>query len=111
MQQRPMPNTKVIVMKKIALAIMFSISSTSFACAFDTDCSPGSKCVKGRSEIYGICAGGIAPGNRNDRQPVTAPLDINRTYGNTCSFDTECGPGSRCAKSSGAIQGVCVGGR
>lgn len=83
----------------------------SFACAFDTDCSPGSKCVKARGELYGICAGGLFPGNKNDQQPVDAPLDINGTYGNTCSFDTDCGPGSKCAKDGGAIEGVCIGGR
>lgn len=27
-----------------------------------------------------------------------------------CSFDTDCSPGSRCAKASGSIHGVCEGG-
>ena len=93
---------------KALLVVAILAPATSLACSFDTDCSPGSKCVKGRGEIYGICAGGISPGNRNDQQPVYAPLDINRTYGNTCSFDTDCGPGSRCAKDSGSISGVCI---
>ena len=48
------------------------------------------------------------PGNQYDREPVYAPLDVNRTYGNTCQFDTECGPGSKCAKSVGSINGTCV---
>jgi hypothetical protein len=93
---------------KSLFVVLFLIPSVSFACSFDTDCSPGSKCIKASGAIYGICAGGIFPGNKNDRQPVYSPLDINRTYGNTCSFDTDCGPGSRCMKDSGAINGVCI---
>ena len=89
-------------------ALAFLFASTSFACSFDTECSVGSRCIKTNGNIYGACVGGMSPGNRNDQQPVYAPLDPNRTYGNTCSFDTECGPGSVCAKSNGNIQGVCL---
>lgn len=78
------------------------------ACSFDTDCSPGSKCVKGTG-IYGICAGGLFPGSSHDRQPVFDPLDPNRTVGNTCSFDTDCGSGNRCSKGT-SIYGTCVRG-
>ena len=80
-------------------------------CSFDTDCQPGSRCLKAPGAIYGVCGGGISPGNTYDRQPVYDPLDPNRTVGNTCSFDTDCGPGNRCLKGSGAIYGVCVRGR
>ena len=91
-----------------ALILMLVVTVTpTFACSFDTDCSPGSKCVKSSGNIYGICAGGLFPGNSNDSQPVSAPLDLNQTYGNTCAFDTDCGPGSRCSKGSG-IYGVCA---
>ena len=83
-------------------------SAPAGACSFDTDCSPGSKCVKAPGNIYGVCAGGIFPGNKYDQEPVYAPLDLNQTYGDTCSFDTDCGPGSKCAKSMGSIYGVCV---
>lgn len=96
---------------KAFLVIATLIPITSFACSFDTDCNPGSKCVKDRGEIYGICAGGLFPGNRNDQQPVRSSLDVNGTYGNTCSFDVDCGPSSKCAKERGAIDGVCVKGR
>jgi hypothetical protein len=96
-------------MKKIyiVLIILLSIPFSSYACQFDTDCSPGSKCVKSSGSMYGVCAGGILPGNTNDRQPVYSPTDPNRTYGNTCQFDTDCGPGSRCIKD-GSIYGVCA---
>lgn len=96
---------------KTLVALVLFVPTISFACSFDVDCSPGSKCVKARGELYGICAGGLFPGNNNDRQPVRAPLDINQTYGNTCSFDVDCGPGSKCLKDRGAIEGVCVRGR
>lgn len=83
------------------------ISNGAFACAFDTDCQPGSKCAKATNAVYGVCVGGLMPGNSNDRRPVTDPLDVNRTYGNTCSFSTDCGPGSMCMKDGG-IYGTCM---
>lgn len=93
-------------MKYLALVLLL-LASPALACSFDTDCQPGSQCLKSSGSIYGICAGGLSPGNRNDRQPIVAPLDINKSYGNTCSFDTDCGPGSRCAKGA-SIYGVCM---
>lgn len=93
-------------MKKWLICLL--IATPAFACQFDTDCNPGSKCAKANGAIYGVCKGGIAPGNTNDRKPVTAPLDLNKTYGNTCGFDTDCGPGSVCKKDSGSIKGVCL---
>lgn len=89
-----------------AICVLVLANSPSFACSFDTDCSPGSKCIKGGG-IYGVCAGGLFPGNENDSRPVYDPLDPNRTVGNTCSFDTDCGPGNKCLKSSGSIYGTC----
>lgn len=98
----------IILMRYIlAVFILFASSSAALACQFDTDCFPGSGCLKSAYSIYGVCAGGISPGNSNDQQPVTSPLDPNRTYGNTCSFNTDCGPGSTCFKSGG-IYGVCI---
>ena len=90
----------------VGLALWLTISSAT-ACSFDTDCSPGSRCLKAPGSIYGVCAGGLFPGNSNDRQPVYSPLDLNKTYGNTCSFDVDCGPGSSCLKE-GSIYGVCI---
>jgi hypothetical protein len=89
-------------------ALAFAGVAPAYACSFDTDCTPGSKCMKERSALYGVCLAGIAPGNKHDRQPVYAPLDPNRTYGNTCSFDTDCGPGSACVKEAGSIYGACL---
>ena len=94
----------------IFLTLIFTVSclSQAFACEFDVDCEPGSRCVKARGAIYGVCVGGILPGNLHDRVPVYDPLDLNGTYGNTCSFDIDCGPGSVCVKSPGSIYGTCM---
>jgi hypothetical protein len=78
------------------------------ACWSNLDCELGSKCLKVRGDMYGICAGGSQPGNSNDREPVTAPMDRNNTYGNTCSSDFDCGLGSTCFKERGHMDGVCV---
>ena len=106
------------------LTVTSVIASGSFACSFDTDCNVGSKCVK-NGGLYGVCQGGMSPGNAFDREPVYNPLDLNtgsrrngsdgdarnrmdsdRTYGDTCSFNTDCGVGSRCVKNGG-LYGVC----
>lgn len=93
----------------IAMLVTGALAMTTdaaVACQFNTDCNPGSQCVK-NGGLYGVCAGGIQPGNDNDRQPVYSPMDPNRTTGNTCQFNTDCGPGAQCAKTSG-IYGVCM---
>lgn len=97
---------KLLFFALAALAI-FIHQEVAIACQFDTDCNPGSKCLKASGSIYGACVGGISPGNSNDRVPVYSPIDPNRTYGNTCQFDTDCGPGSTCVKSGG-IYGTCM---
>ena len=93
----------------VAVLVSLGISTgAAWACMFDTDCAVGSKCIKSQGSIYGVCAGGLFPGNKYDQQPVYDPLDLNRTVGNTCSFNIDCGPGSLCLKSMGAIEGVCI---
>ena len=101
---------KIIILSFLVLVLNISIITTVRACSFDTDCEPGSKCLKKSGSIYGVCVGGISPGNSNDRRPVYSPRDINGTYGNTCSFNTDCGPGYVCVKSGG-IYGTCMRGR
>lgn len=95
------------LLSSVVLAVLL-FPAISFACSFDTDCDVGSKCIKQSGQIYGYCAGGLNPGNDSDKRPVRDPLDINKTAGNTCSFNTDCGPGSKCLKESGHIKGVCV---
>jgi hypothetical protein len=98
-----------ILKSLLVAALVFPMAV--MACSFDSDCSPGSRCTKASGAIYGVCEGGISPGNSNDRQPpVHSPLDINGTYGNTCSFSTDCGPSSVCEKQSG-VKGVCTRGK
>ncbi|QUT04069.1 hypothetical protein KFK14_13020 [Sphingobium phenoxybenzoativorans] len=96
------------IITSIILLTAAALSDLAAACSFNTDCQPGSQCLKQSGQIYGICAGGLNPGNSNDRVPVQSPLDTNGTYGDTCSFNTDCGPGSQCMKRSGSINGVCV---
>ncbi len=62
------------VIQKFALVVALLASPAALPCSFDTDCDPGSKCLKRSGSIDGVCAGGISPGNRSDRQPVKAPL-------------------------------------
>jgi len=92
----------------LAVAVFLVFPGHAYSCQFDTDCSVGSVCLKSSGSLYGVCVGGLSPGNKNDKTPVYSPTDINGTYGNTCSFDVDCGIGSVCIKSSGSITGVCM---
>lgn len=85
--------------------ILFAFPLSALACSFDTDCEVGSKCVKERGKLKGVCTGGMSPGNSNDQDPYYDP--IKKGIGDTCSFDTECEIGLRCAKDGGSLYGVC----
>lgn len=91
----------------IAVTLGLLLSTPLLACQFDTDCFPGSTCVKSGWSLYGICAGGLNPGNNNDNQPVYNQLNPWKKTGNTCQFDIDCGIGSECLKSGYSIYGVC----
>ena len=92
----------------IVLLCTIFLSSETLACAFDLDCMPGSKCIKPPASLFGVCAGGMFPGNSFDSEPVVNPLDLNQTFGNTCSFNLDCGLNMVCAKQQGNILGVCL---
>ncbi len=97
-------------MKKRVLFLVFALSLLSFsvfACEFDTDCNVGSECYKPNGGIYGWCVEGLYPGNQNDTEPASDPLDITGKKGNTCSFDVDCGVGGQCVKGDG-IYGTCL---
>lgn len=96
-------------MKIVLIAsLILCIEAVAWGCSFDTDCQVGSKCEKPQGSIYGVCKGGLYPGNSNDDKPVKAFPDLDKTYGNTCSFDLDCGISNKCVKKSGSIYGVCL---
>jgi len=97
---------------KYLAAILITLSALwapliAHACTFDTDCELGSQCVKTQEAINGACVGGMFPGNSNDSEPAYNPGDANGTYGNTCSFDSDCGMGTTCVKEGGVF-GACM---
>ena|SRR5713226_4616061 len=95
-------------MRYLIAAVVLVFSTSAVACEFNTDCEVGSKCLKRNGALYGVCVGGLAPGNDNDQQPVYDPTDPNGTTGDTCQFDVDCGPGSVCAKGAGHLYGTCL---
>lgn len=95
------------VLHRLFVLFTFGVSVPSaLACQFDTECMPGSSCVKSANGLFGVCAGGLSPGNANDRNPPPR-VDSSDKRGMPCSFDLECGIGGRCEKGT-LVKGVCV---
>jgi hypothetical protein len=83
-------------------------TSSAWGCVVGSDCAIGSRCLKKDGAAYGLCVGGLHPGNENDRRPVEKSFDMDKTFGNTCSYDMDCGLSNRCARRPGKMSGVCV---
>lgn len=95
--------------KLVFICIMLGFVPLTLACQFDTDCDIGSKCLKRGFSMYGICIGGMNPGNSHDQKPVYAPMHLEgNKYGNTCSNDFDCGFSFKCMKGSSALKGTCM---
>jgi len=94
--------------KALVLLATLAMPCVGMACISDSDCAVGSKCLKNRGALYGICSGGMNPGNDNDRQPGFDPFDPTHSIGKTCSLDKDCGSGIKCRKDTGQRKGVCA---
>ena len=99
---------KLALLIGVMAVVLTAVSSEALACQFNTDCAVGAKCLKRSGNIYGYCVGGLKPANSNDQKPAYDPLDITGKKGSTCSFNTDCGVGGNCVKSSGSITGTCL---
>jgi hypothetical protein len=68
-----------------ARALIFALSflwvGDAAACSSDADCHPGQHCAKAPGAVYGVCEDDGFPGNSDDRQPITTPLNVSQTYG------------------------------
>lgn len=89
-----------------AFILILLVAGPAYGCVWDVDCQVGSTCLKEQGSLYGVCAGGMRPGNSNDRVPVRDPLDLTGKVGNTCTSNFDCGIGGRCQMSG--LQGVCL---
>ena len=67
---------RLLRMAIVALIATGFWSAPALGCAFDLDCSIGSKCYKPSGSLYGWCVGGMSPGNSNDKKPAYDPMDL-----------------------------------
>jgi hypothetical protein len=96
--------------RKLLIALPLLWPAAGLACSLDSECAPGSICLKASGSASGVCIGDLSVGNQSGQPSEDVPLDPSGTSGKKCSFDTDCGTGSRCVKSS-TIDGVCIVGR
>ncbi|GIX33067.1 MAG: hypothetical protein KatS3mg125_1023 [Lysobacterales bacterium] len=92
----------------LSLVLGVGLPSLASACIFDTDCEIGSRCLKPRGALHGVCAGGLEPGRPAWSEVEPDPLELDPGHGVGCRFDTDCGPGLRCAKEPASARGVCM---
>lgn len=92
----------------LSLVLGVSLPSLASACLFDTDCEIGSRCLKPRGALHGVCAGGLEPGRPAWSDIEPDPLELDSGHGLGCRFDTDCGVGLRCVKEPSSARGVCM---
>ena len=98
----------------ITIILSLALSTPGLACSFNTDCEVGSKCMKQRGQLEGVCVGGLFPGKSEDersKEQNQNPYNWKRdrgSEGNRCSFTTDCDVGQMCLKESGRLYGVCL---
>jgi hypothetical protein len=94
--------TKEAGMKYWLLAALL-MTGPAMACESESDCLPDSQCLKTSGSLYGMCAAARSP----DGSDQLASSPGNRTWGNTCTFDVDCAPGTHCFKE-GSAEGFCM---
>lgn len=92
---------------RLVIGLLMLVSTGAFACMLDSDCAPFSECVVPDGNLYGVCAGGMRPGNSYDRKPVRDAFDPSSKVGKTCQHDLQCGIGATCVMGPYDLLGVC----
>jgi hypothetical protein len=93
--------------RRLLVMLLVSWPIAGLACNSDSDCKQGSNCLKASASVAGICLEGISPTNQGAKDPGDTPQDPSGANGKTCTFDTDCGSGSRCVKNS-TFEGACM---
>ncbi|MDD5562006.1 MAG: hypothetical protein PHT50_07790 [Candidatus Omnitrophica bacterium] len=99
---------KIFVSLFLTTTICLLSLSFSLACSSDVECPGGGACIRYAGSVYGECAGSLFPVDFDDTQLIYSSLNVSQAYGNPCSVDSICAPGSVCVKASGAIYGTCM---
>lgn len=100
------PQAKTLI--RFLPLLLLLLSAPAFACLTSADCEPGSRCLRPSGRLYGVCAGGLSPGDRYDRGAQQEPRRLRHgNEGATCSFNIDCWPNGVCYKEHG-VYGVCL---